>query len=237
MAKFTKQTNTATAEVATESVKGTPRVTRCNLVNFENRPGLVAFANVIYEGTVFMQSIAVRENANGDAYITFPNKKRVDREGKDVLDENGKVIYDAYYGPADAETRKALEEMIYTAVQDKINGVEPAETEKGANKAMVHLVQDNDKGLVAMVNVVFTGKFFMTGITVNEVQGGENAGNAYLGFPSRKRTRNGADVLDENGKTIWDAYYGPASKESKEALEKMIFTAVQDEITKAEQAA
>ncbi len=228
MAKLTKS-NTA---VETAPEKGTPRVTRCNLVNIENKPWLTAFVNVIYEGTVFMQSVAVRENKEGEVYITFPNKKRV-KDGADVLNEEGKPIYDALYGPADAETRKHLEEMIMAAVQDKLDGKEPPKTEKGEEKVLVNLIEGHE-GLVAMCNVVAKGKFFMTGITVNEVQKGENEGDVYLQYPSRKRTRAGADVLDENGKPIYDSYFGPGSKEDHEALLTMVIEGVQKEISKAE---
>lgn len=232
MAKFTKTTKNTGAATAATTEKGKARVTRCNLVNIPDCPWITAFANVIYDGTVFMQSIAVRENKEGEPYLTFPSKKRT-KNGQDVLDDNGKVIYDEIYGPADAETRKGLQELIFAAVQDKFDGKETPQTAKGENKALVNLVEGHE-GLVAMANVVYTGKFFMTGITVNEVQNGERAGDVYLSYPSRKRTKAGQDVLDENGKVIYDPYFGPGSEESRKALEEMIFPAVQDAITEAE---
>lgn len=238
MAKFTKTTNTnKTTNTSTETntEKGKPRVTSCRLVNIEKNPGLIAFANVVFEGTVFMQNIAVRENREGDAYITFPSKKRMNKDGTAFLDENGKETYDNYYGPADSSTRKALQEMIMEAVQNKLDGKAEMEIEKGANKAIVNLVKGHD-GLVAMVNVVFTGKFFMTGITVNEILSGEHEGTAYLGFPSRKRMKNGVEVMnDKTNKPFYDPYYGPGSPDAKKALEDMIYPAVQEEISKAEE--
>ena len=228
MAKLNTNTNETT-----EVVKGTPRVTRVNLVNVETRPWLVAFVNMIYEGTIFMNSVVVRENKEGNAYLTFPNKKRTNKDGSDYLDENGKPVYDAYYGPADADTRKHLEEMVFAAVQDKLDGKDTPEVEKGAEKVIVHLVE-NMPGVVAFCNVVATGKFFMTGVTVNEVQNGDNKGNVYLQYPSRKRTKAGADVLDDNGKPVYDPYYGPATKEDNEKLLEMAVAAVQAELDKKE---
>lgn len=233
MAKFTKTTTNKGTAAAAAPEKGTPRVTRCNLVNIPERPWITAFTNVIYEGTVFMQSIAVRENKEGDAYLAFPSKKRT-KDGHDVLDENGKPIYDEIYGPADAETRKGLQDLIFSAVQKKLDGEEIPAAPKGADKALINIIEGHD-GLVAMANVVYTGKFFMTGITVNEVQKGEHEGEVYLSYPSRKRrTKDGKDALDENGKVIYDPYFGPGSEESRKALEEMIFPAVQEAITEAE---
>ena len=235
MAKFQKANNNKKEDTkqVENTVKGTPRVTRCNLVNLENRPWLTAFVDTIFEGTMFLNSIAVREDKEGNAYITFPNKKRM-VNGKEALDENGKPIYDAFYGPADKETRKRLEEAIFEAVQSKFDGEKVSEPAKGEDKVIINMVE-NTPGLVAFANVVFTGKFFMSGVTVNEVQSGENKGNIYLQFPSRKRTKNGQDVLDEHGKPIYDAYCGPATKQSNADLTEMVFNHVQKAITEAGQ--
>ena len=76
MATFTKNNTNNTGAAAPE--KGTPRVTRVNLVNSDKAPGLVAFANAIFEGKVFMSDIWVRENASGDAFISFLERRSKD---------------------------------------------------------------------------------------------------------------------------------------------------------------
>lgn len=223
MAKFTKTTETNTTRA-----KGEPGVTGCNLVHIENRPWLTAFANVVFEGPLFMNSIAVRLKGNGEPYLAFPGKKRM-KNGAEVVNESGYPIYDNYYGPADAQTREKLEKMVLTAVEKKLNGEELPITEKGADKVIVHLVPQNEK-LVAMCNVVMSGKFFMTGISVNEVMNGERKGEVYLQYPARKRTKNGADVLDKNGKPIYDNYFGPATKEANQKLLEMVVGGVQQKM-------
>lgn len=236
MAKFNKgnKDTTTNSNTTDKTLKGTPRVTSCNFVNLKKCPWLTAFVSCVFEGTVFMQSIAVRENAEGDSFITFPNKKRVNKDGEAELDKDGKIIYDAYYGPADAETRKKIEHLIFEAVQNKFDGKEAPKTEKGEDKVMVNLVNGKE-GLVAMVNVVCTGKFFMTGISVNEVQNGENAGDVYLKYPSRQRLdKDGNPKLDNDGKKIYDSYFGPATSEANTALTEMICNHIQKMIDEEE---
>lgn len=201
-------------------VKGEPRVTRINAVNLPNRPSLLGFANIVYEGKIFMSNIAVRENKEGDAFLSFPSKKRVNN-GQDVLDQNGRPIYDDYFGCADKTTREHVEKLIFDAVQDALDGVQKPLPPKGEEKAIVHLVKNPSAGAIAMASVVATGKFFLTGLTINQV--GE--GDAFLGYPSRRRMKNGQQVVGENGRPIYDDYFGPGSKEDKEKMEDMIFSA------------
>lgn len=208
--------------------KGTPRVIRCTLVNMENRPSLIAFANVIYKGKVFLNNIAIRENKDGDAFISFPSKKRT-RNGQDVLDENGKAIYDEYYGPASKETRDALQDLVFTAVQKKINGEDLPAREKGeVGITSVYLMNNGEAkdGLIGFASGIFEGLFFMTDITVNQPEGKD----AYINCPARRRMRNGEPVKDENGKDVYENYFGPASKEDRDALSEMIFEAVQEKM-------
>lgn len=224
MATFTKNSNNTNGAAAPE--KGTPRVTRVNLVNSDKAPGLVAFANAIFEGKVFMSDIWVRENASGDAFISFPAQKRM-KNGTEVLDEAGKPIYDDFYGPASKEAREQIQNAIFEAVQAAMDGT-PQKIEKGQEGIRVTLLPEGSKA-IAVVSVVMTTKIFMNSISVRE---GKN-GDAYLSTPSRKRMKGGQEVLDDNGRPIYDAYYGPASKEAKDALEKMVFDAVQDKMNEA----
>lgn len=225
MTTFNTKTNTNA-----NSVKGTPRVTNLHLVSLPNRPSLMGFANVIYEGKIFASSIAVRQTREGDAYLRFPANKRV-RNGQDVLDNNGRPIYDDIFGPADKETREHMQKMIFDAVQDAMDGKPAPEKVKGEEKVTVHLGKDDSNGFVAMVSGVFEGKFFLTNISVNQPENGD----AFLGSPARRRMRDGQPVLDENGRQIYDDYFGPGSKADKDALENMVFAAVQAELDKQQQ--
>lgn len=213
--------------------KDESKVVRCNLVNLANRPSIVAFASVNYEGKLFLGNIAVTCDAQGTPFLRLPAKKRT-RGGEDVLDRDQKPIYDEYYSPADKETREHLEQMVFTAVQDALDGIESPKKEKGEEKVIVNLAK-GDGPVVAFVNVVVQGKFLLNNIVVNQVLQGEKQGEGYLTYPSRKRMKNGADVLDENGKPVYDNYYGPATAEDNHKLTELVCVAVQAEFEKNNQ--
>lgn len=206
-------------------VKGTPRVTRVNLVHSEKAPSLVAFANAIFEGKVFINDLWVRENKEGEAFLSFPSQKR-QKNGQDVLGEDGKPIYDDYCGPASKEAREKIQNMVFDAVQAAMDGT-PQKIEKGQEGVRVTLMPEGSAA-VAVCSIVVDTKVFLNSIAVRE----SASGDAYLACPSHKRLKSGQEVLDENGKAIYDSYYGPASKEARNALDTMVFDAVQAELDK-----
>lgn len=207
----------------------TNTVTNCRLVNFTNNPSLVAFANCMYNGKIYMSDLRIRETKEGEAYIQFPSRKRV-KNGKECLDDQGRVIYDDWFGPANAETRRKLTDMIAEAVNASWEGKPlPKRARDEVGLSALNLMKEPKDGFIGFCSGVFDGTFFLTNISVIEPEGKD----AFVSYPSRKRVRNGQDVLGDNGKPIYDSYYRPATEEDQEVLQNLIFDAVQAELDKA----
>lgn len=95
---------------------------RVRLVNKEGS-NLIAVCSMTFRG-MFFNDIFVKVNKDDNAYFQQASRKRVGKDGQDVKDENGYVIYDPYYGPANKETREEWDRIIMEAVQAEMDKVQ-----------------------------------------------------------------------------------------------------------------
>jgi len=81
------------------------RITEIQIIPIKPKEGLVAFASVVVENSVYLGSIGVHTRLNGKGYrITYPTKK--------IGNRNINI-----YHPIDKEMSKVIEEVIISKMK------------------------------------------------------------------------------------------------------------------------
>ena len=83
----------------------TMKITEIQIIPIKPREGLVAFASVVVENSLYLGSLGVYTRLDGSGYrITYPTKK--------IGDKNINI-----YHPINKETSKAIEEAIISEAE------------------------------------------------------------------------------------------------------------------------
>ena len=84
----------------------TMKITEVQIIPIKPNNGLVAFASVVVENSLYLGSLGVYTRLNGSGYrITYPTKK--------IGDKNINI-----YHPINKETSKAIEEAIVSKAEE-----------------------------------------------------------------------------------------------------------------------
>lgn len=79
----------------------------------------LAFANVQVAGLINLYNVKVNKATDGHLYIAMPGQKRM-KDKKEVLDAEGKVIYDNHFYPASNDARNVLTTAVLNAYAAKV---------------------------------------------------------------------------------------------------------------------
>lgn len=79
----------------------------------------LAFANVQVAGLIQLHGIKINKAQDGRLYIAMPGQKRI-KDKKEVLDEEGKVIYDNPFYPSSVDARNILTSAVLNAYAAKV---------------------------------------------------------------------------------------------------------------------
>jgi DNA-binding cell septation regulator SpoVG len=85
------------------------KITEIQIIPIKPREGLVAFASVVVENSLYLGSLGVHTRLDGSGYrITYPTKK--------IGEKNINI-----YHPINKETSKAIEEAIISEAEKILN--------------------------------------------------------------------------------------------------------------------
>ena len=192
--------------------------------------GLKGFATVVFDDRYALEHITIRENKNGELYVSLPSFARPVRENGEIVMENGqpKREFISPFHPITAESRAELFTNILDAYKiqsdEALSGKSSTFRNEIAGDFKITKINANPfekDNITGIANVTYGDMFVLQGITVKSGKNGE-----YLDLPSyRSKTKE----KDENGNDKYEYrdMFHPISAEAQEELRTSVVNSLE----------
>ncbi len=176
-------------------------------VDIESMPGVKAFADITVENCCQFNGIQVRENKDGELFVSYPQKAVKDENGQPKFRENGKPMYTDVFYANSKEANDAIKALVLEAYGNE-NGrayINPQKGEFVSARIEPNLHACNTERTKASGSLEIGGYMRVHDIFVNLAENKEGEKFLAVSYPHYK---SGEDFKDyvvplEKGK-VWD---------------------------------